>query len=215
MKKHIRNYLFLILVGGVLILLDQLTKNWIRSTLAMGDSVCLIDSLCEHVKLVHWYNTGVAFGLFQGNSTTLAIIASIVVIAIIFFYSQIPQNDWMLRLALTFEMGGAIGNLIDRIRIGHVTDFVAVGNFPVFNVADACINIGVAFMVLSIIIEEVDKRKHRNQELLPEAGGLESEIEIEVAENNILNEQDCTEPIAETPLADEEIKNTTESKVNE
>jgi len=215
MKKHIRNYLFLILVGGVLILLDQLTKNWIRTNLAMGDSICFIDSLCEHVKLVHWYNTGVAFGLFQGNSTTLAIIASIVVTAIIFFYSQIPENDWMLRLALTFEMGGAIGNLVDRIRIGHVTDFVAVGNFPVFNVADACINIGVAFMVLSIIIEEVDKRKHRNQEALPESDVPEPEIEIEITEHGTLDVQDPMKLIMDDPIENEEIRNTSESKVNE
>ncbi len=119
----------------------------------MGDGICPIPGLCEQVRIVHWYNTGVAFGLFQGNSPLFAIIISLVIIAITVFYSQVPANDWFLKLALAFEMGGATGNLIDRVSIGHVTDFVAIGKFPVFNVADACINIGVAFMFISLILK--------------------------------------------------------------
>lgn len=162
MKKHLKNYLFFFLVAGLIILLDQVTKELVRNNIVLGNSICAIKGLCEQVRIVHWYNTGVAFGLFQGNSLIFAVLISLVIVLITFFYSQIPDNDWFLKLALAFEMGGAAGNLIDRVTIGHVTDFVAVGNFPVFNVADACINIGVAFMFISILLEERRNRLNIN-----------------------------------------------------
>lgn len=161
MKKQIRNYLFLFIIAGLIVLVDQLSKEWIRSTLTMGETYCFIDNLCNQVRFVHWYNTGVAFGLFQGNGTLFKITSTIIAIAIIGFYSQIPTKDWLLRLALAFETGGAIGNLVDRYTIGHVTDFISVGDFAVFNVADACINIGVAFMLLSVLQEEISVRKQK------------------------------------------------------
>ncbi|NSW53587.1 MAG: signal peptidase II [Anaerolineae bacterium] len=158
MKKLLRSYLYLIAITLLLIALDQYTKFLVTSNLALGESYCLIDSLCPTFQIVHWYNTGVAFGLFQGNSAFFVVVNSIVVVAILIFYSAIPQRDWLLKLALIFETGGAIGNLIDRIRLGHVTDFFAVGSFPVFNIADACINIGVALMLLSVFLEDRKRR---------------------------------------------------------
>ena len=168
--------MFLFVVAGILVALDQITKTWIRSNLGMGETYCFIDSICEHVRFVHWFNTGVAFGMFQGNGTLFKITSTIIALAIIAFYSQIPEKDWLLRLALAFETGGAIGNLVDRYMIGHVTDFISVGNFAVFNIADACINIGVAFMLLSVLLEEIRLRKEKK---------LEAEIETEESAEEI------------------------------
>ncbi|MCD6475192.1 MAG: signal peptidase II [Anaerolineaceae bacterium] len=169
MKKNIKHYLFYFLVAGLIILLDQVTKELVRNNIVLGDSICAINGLCEYVRIVHWYNTGVAFGLFQGNSTIFAILISLVIVLITVFYSQLPRNDWFLKLALAFEMGGAAGNLIDRVQIGHVTDFMAVGDFAVFNVADACINIGVAFMFISILLEERRNRLKKKEDILEDA----------------------------------------------
>ena len=172
MKKLIRNYLFLILIAGFLILIDQLSKTWVRNNITLGQTYCFIENICEQVRFVHWYNTGVAFGLFQGNGTFFMVTSTLIAIAIIIFYAQVPTEDWLLRLALAFETGGAIGNLIDRYTIGHVTDFVSVGNFAVFNVADACINIGVAVMLLSVLLDEIKRRKSTDQEDIPSANEL-------------------------------------------
>jgi len=166
LKKFWQKYALLIIVTAVIILIDQATKLWIRNNLALGETHCLIDGICEQVRFLHWYNTGIAFGLFQGNSLLFSVTSIIIVVIIFVFYIQIPQQEWLLRLALAFETGGALGNFIDRITLGHVTDFVAVGKFPIFNVADASINIGVALMLLSIVLEEIkDRRKKKAKEL--------------------------------------------------
>ena len=161
MKRQLRNYFFLIIIAGLIILADQASKNWVRENLAMGETYCVIDSVCEKARFVHWYNTGVAFGMFQGNSNLFKVTSSIIALAIIAFYSQIPDEEWLLRLALAFEVGGAVGNLIDRFMIGHVTDFVAVGNFAVFNIADAAINVGIAFMLLSLLLDYLKEQKEK------------------------------------------------------
>jgi len=73
---------------------------------------------------------------------------------ILIFYSRLAGENWWLRSAIGLELGGAIGNLIDRVKIGHVTDFISVGNFAVFNIADASITVGVAVMLIALWQEE-------------------------------------------------------------
>ncbi|MEE4194168.1 MAG: signal peptidase II [Anaerolineae bacterium] len=181
MKKQIRNYLFLIIIAGLIIFLDQWSKDWVRENLAMGETYCVIDSICDEARFVHWFNTGVAFGLFQGNGDLFKITSSIIVLVIIAFYSQIPDKEWLLRLALAFEVGGAIGNLVDRFAIGHVTDFIAVGNFAVFNLADASINIGIAFMLLSLLLDYLKEQKEKqNPQTVTNESNAGSNAEVEM-----------------------------------
>lgn len=166
MKKLIRTYLFLALVSGTIIFFDQLTKTWIRQTLLLGESFAPIAWLDPPLRIVHWYNTGVALGLFQDAGTILAILAFLVSLGIIYYYPRVPAADWTLRLAMALQLGGAVGNLIDRITIGHVTDFIAVGNFPVFNVADSSITVGVFVLILGVWLQEKREKaeRQRNQE---------------------------------------------------
>jgi signal peptidase II len=185
LKKLLRNYLFLFAIAGIIILLDQLSKEWIENTLAMGETYCVIDSICQHVRFVHWYNTGVAFGMFQGNGDLFKITSTIIAAAIILIYAKVPDRDWLLRLALAFETGGAIGNLIDRYTIGHVTDFIAVGNFAVFNIADASINIGVAIMLLSLLLDYLQERKEK--QISEEDTAVESSFAEQEENSNELN----------------------------
>ena len=97
--------------------------------------------------------------MFKDASMVLTVLAFVVIGAILFYYPQVEKDDWLLRLALSLQLGGALGNLVDRLTIGHVTDFISVGNFPVFNVADASITIGAVLLFLDVWLRERAEKK--------------------------------------------------------
>ncbi len=168
MKKLLRTYSLLIIVAIIIISLDQYTKYLVRQNLDLWTETWVPwDWMLPYMRIVHVPNTGVAFGMFQGFGDIFSIIAVIVVLIIIFYFPRVPESDWSLRLAMSLQLSGAIGNLIDRLVIGHVTDFVSVGNFPVWNIADASITIGVVVLVLGVwITESQEKKKQKsNQDL--------------------------------------------------
>jgi signal peptidase II len=175
LNRILRNYRLLALVSGVIIILDQLSKTWIRSNFALGESWAPVEALDPFFRIVHWYNTGVAFGMFQGMNTLFIILAIIVMSVIVFYFPRVPRQDGMLRLALCLQFGGAAGNAIDRITIGHVTDFVAVGNFPVFNVADASITMGVVVLLIGVWLQ--DRRDRKEAQL---SGQVEEDEEQQI-----------------------------------
>ena len=161
-----RDYLILSGVAGVIVALDQWTKYLVRSRLAVGEIWAPIPALSPYVRIVHWNNTGAAFGLFPSGGLAFTLVAIVVSLAIVYYFPRVPGGQSLLRFALALQLGGAIGNLIDRLLLGTVTDFVSVGTFPVFNVADSCISIGVALLVAAMWVEE---RRHRAT--LPEEPG--------------------------------------------
>ncbi len=152
--KILRKYVSLFLVAGSVILLDQLSKYLVRTRIDFGGFWAPWPWLIPYTRIVHWNNTGAAFGMFQGFNDVFQILAIIVAIAILYYYPQVPKQDWPLRLAMGLQLGGALGNLIDRLKFGTVTDFISVGNFAVFNVADASITIGVVIMVAWMWMKE-------------------------------------------------------------
>ncbi|MFN3307885.1 MAG: signal peptidase II, partial [Anaerolineales bacterium] len=97
---------------------------------------------------------GAAFGILQGFGGIFMVLAIVVALMIFVYFPQVPRRDWSLRLALGLQLGGALGNLIDRLRQGYVTDFISVGTFPVFNIADSSISIGVAVLALGIWLKD-------------------------------------------------------------
>jgi signal peptidase II len=159
LKKTIKSYLILLPISTLIVALDQWTKSIIRSSLAFGEMWVPRDWLAPYARIVHWYNTGVAFGMFQDRNLIFAMLSLIVSAALIIFYPKITQKDWFLRIAIGMQVGGSIGNLIDRLTIGHVTDFISVGNFPVFNIADASITVGVGVMLIGLWLEERNEKK--------------------------------------------------------
>jgi signal peptidase II len=165
LKKYWKDYFFLLIFAGIIIGLDQWTKSIVRANLAIGSIWSPWDWLMPYARIVHWYNTGVAFGLFQSQGLLFTVLAVIVVAAIIYYYPRVERQDWPLRLAMVLQLGGALGNLIDRLTIGHVTDFISVGNFPVFNVADASISIGVAVLLLGIWLQETREKRAKATQL--------------------------------------------------
>ena len=156
-----KSYSVLIPTAGVLIALDQWTKAIVRQNLALGEMWMPLEWLSPYARIVHWYNTGVAFGMFQDKNLLFSILALAISVFLIIFYPKLTEDDWFLRIALGMQLGGSLGNLIDRITIGHVTDFVSVGNFPVFNIADASISIGVAVMILGLWVEEKKEKQKK------------------------------------------------------
>jgi signal peptidase II len=97
--------------------------------------------------------------MFQNFGDVFMILAIAVSIAILFYFPQVPRGEWPLRLAMGLQLGGAVGNLIDRLVQGHVTDFVSVLNFAVFNVADASISTGVAVLLIGVWVREQMQKK--------------------------------------------------------
>lgn len=158
MKGFIRSYRLLFALSGIVIVLDQLTKYWVRTNIPVEGIWSPWPWLTPYARLVHWYNTGVVFGLFQGKGDIFAVLALIVSVVIIYYFPKISSQDWALRIALGLQLGGAIGNLIDRIALGHVTDFISIWTFAVFNIADASITLGVIVLIAGVIVEE---RRHR------------------------------------------------------
>ena len=162
MKKVFEKYGLLILIVGVLVTLDQWTKWLVRANIPLGGSWLpeSLDWLSPYARIVHWYNTGAAFGMFQGGSMVFTVLAFIVIGAIIYYFPQVEKSDWTLRIAMSMQLAGASGNLIDRLtQEGRVTDFVSVGNFPVFNVADSSITVGTIILLIGIFLQEMKEKK--------------------------------------------------------
>ena len=154
MKNKAKTYIELILIAGFVILADQWSKQLITKTLALGESFAPIPAIGNFFRIVHWRNTGVAFGLFQGSGWIFTIVGVGIVILIILFYKQVSDGPAAWRIALGLQLGGAIGNMIDRITRGYVVDFLWFGKFPVFNIADSAIVIGAAILIIYMWIDE-------------------------------------------------------------
>ena len=161
------DYLRLFGMAGVIIALDQWTKQLVRTNIAPSDWWLPdgLNWLMPYARIINWHNSGAAFGSFQGYSWIFSILAFGVAAMIIYYYPRVDSADWWLKLAMGMQMGGALGNVIDRLmQQGQVTDFISVGTFPVFNVADASISVGVAILLLGMWIREQKERKNAKAE---------------------------------------------------
>jgi len=142
----------LFLIALLVVAADQLSKIWIRSNLPVGQS--LFEA--GFFRLTHVHNTGAAFGLFQGQSFLLSIVA-MVGIAVFLVYALVIYRGFPLldnmpnRVALGLVLGGTVGNLIDRLRFGYVIDFIDFGLWPAFNVADSAVTVGVILFAYSLL----------------------------------------------------------------
>lgn len=159
--KYLRDYLTLFAIGGAIIILDQITKTLVRMNLALGETWSPWEWLEPFARIVNWKNTGAAFGMLPSFGDFITILAIVVAIAIVYYFPRVPREDWTMRLAMGLEFGGAVGNLFDRLTIGWVTDFVSIWRFPVFNVADLSITLGVIVLLLGVWSQE------RQKDLLP------------------------------------------------
>jgi len=131
-------------VAAASVALDQWAKTWAGSALAFHEPVRLVGDL---VRLTYTRNSGIAFGMFAGHSFPFYIFSFVASLAVIWLWARHPRLPFVRQFSLALILGGAIGNLIDRVRFGEVTDFILLAwrghEFPVFNVADVCVTFGV------------------------------------------------------------------------
>lgn len=153
-------------LAGVVIALDQWTKWWVRANIPFQQSWLpdFLSWLSPYARIVHWSNSGAAFGSFQNGNSVFTVLAIIVIGAIIYYYPRVEASDWTLRLAMGLQLGGAAGNLIDRLMAGRVTDFISIGNFAVFNLADSAISVGVVVLVLGVWLKERNAGDHSKED---------------------------------------------------
>ncbi len=149
--KSLKFMHFIFILSAVIVLfLDQLTKYWIKATIPVSSSMEVIP---RFLYITHVRNPGAAFGLFQDGTTILAIISFVAVFLIVFIKFLLRIKSYFFNISLGLIMGGALGNLIDRLVLGEVTDFIHFLYWPVFNIADSSIVIGFGIAILLLFKE--------------------------------------------------------------
>jgi signal peptidase II len=145
-----RNVVFF-LTALLIVVADQLSKAWIRS---YTEEQMIFEA--GFFRIIHSQNTGAAFGLFQGQNLPLTIIGLVGVAVLLLYavllYRRFPfLHNWLAWVGLGLVLGGTVGNLIDRLRLGYVTDFIDFGFWPAFNLADSAIVVGIVMFAYSLL----------------------------------------------------------------
>jgi signal peptidase II len=156
-----KKYTILVLIAGSTVLLDQVTKEIVRHAFSLHETLQVIPGF---FAFTHIRNTGGAFGLLAGEATQgrtlFFLVVYVLALGIIFwFYARTaPDNPWV-NAALAMILGGALGNLIDRLRFGHVVDFldfhIGTVHWPAFNVADSAISVGVGILCFFVLSRRI------------------------------------------------------------
>lgn len=149
-------WLALLAVAAAAIVADQLTKQVIARTLGVGESVDILGPFSIH----HVENSGIAFGLFSSRTTFVIAVTAVAVGWMTWFFARSGRRHPVLPVALGFVLGGSIANLIDRVRLGHVTDFLDLEAWPAFNLADTFIVVGVAVLFGALVLADRSRRPH-------------------------------------------------------
>lgn len=138
-------------VAVLTLVIDRISKWVVMASLRPGESWNPVAALERWVSLTYVTNTGAAFGLFPDHGVIFMVIAVVVIAAIIFYYRYLPGDQWLVQISLGLQLGGALGNLVDRLRYGHVIDFIDFKVWPVFNVADSSLFIGVVILAFYLL----------------------------------------------------------------
>ena len=126
---------------------DQVTKHLVSSRLALGDAVDIVGPFSIH----HVQNSGIAFGLFSNSTAIVILLTAVAVSWMLWFFARSGARHPVLPAALGLLIGGSVSNLVDRVRLGHVTDFLDLRYWPAFNLADTFIVVGVAILLLALV----------------------------------------------------------------
>lgn len=145
-----RRYVLLLLGAAAVVALDQGVKALVSVHLQGQPPVKLFGGA---VLLDYTRNSGAAFGMFRADGLVFEVVAAAVSAAILAFYPRIDGRAYLLRTGLILVLGGAVGNLLDRVRLGYVVDFIDLRWWPVFNLADSAIVVGVTLLVLRSLVD--------------------------------------------------------------
>lgn len=154
-QRTVRNLAIVGFVIAAVLIADQVTKSLIHDRLGPGGDLIEIRVIPHVLRLIYVENTGAAFGIFQGRSPILTILAmGVIVFLVVYFRQAIARSIW-LSVALGLQLGGALGNVVDRFRHGFVIDFINVPRWPTFNVADSAITVGVIMLGLYLLTRDI------------------------------------------------------------
>ncbi|MCP4542829.1 MAG: signal peptidase II [Chloroflexi bacterium] len=175
MKLFKQNRLIFPVVAALVVLVDQFSKYLVMTSLEVGQSWDITSWLTPFFRITHVTNTGVAFGLFPGVGASFAIVPAIVSVTILIYSLSLPAEEWLMRMVLAFPLGGAIGNLVDRLRLGFVVDFIDLSfwplhQWPIFNLADSSIVAGVVVLSLLTLWEERREQSEQGNQRIAESG---------------------------------------------
>jgi signal peptidase II len=129
---------------------DQLTKSIVRGRLDLNDEVHVVGPFSIH----HVTNSGIAFGLFASATSIVILLTGFAVAWMLYFFARSGSRHPVLPVALGLVIGGSVSNLLDRVRLGHVTDFLDFRYWPAFNLADTFIVVGVAALLLALVVSD-------------------------------------------------------------
>lgn len=172
--KNKWGHLVLPLTATLVLMADQASKYIIVNSLERYQEWAPIPSLQWFFAITHTTNTGAAFGLFPNSGALFVVIAVVVVVAIFIYHRQLTTHQWLLRFSLGLQLGGAGGNLLDRLTRGCVVDFIHFKFWPVFNVADSCIVVGVALMAYFFLKEGQAEAVEQQETPAAESGEKET-----------------------------------------
>jgi signal peptidase II len=148
-----------LIVAGLVVALDQGSKYLVTQSLPVGGAWSPFPGPTPFFQIVYTYNTGATFGLFKDLGPVFIFIALAIVAALILYARRLRRDQWLMCVALGLTLGGAIGNLIDRIRLGHVIDFIDVGvgatRWYTSNLSDVSLVLGVILLGVALLLEEV------------------------------------------------------------
>jgi signal peptidase II len=154
LKRAFRGRGFLFGVATLVFLADQVSKALVLRYLAINQSWNPIPGLSSLFTITHVTNTGAAFGLFPDRGMLFVVVAVVVIAAIVAYYRYLPSDRLLVRASLGLQLGGALGNLLDRLRYGYVVDFIDFKIWPVFNLADSSIVVGVVILAFYLLREQ-------------------------------------------------------------
>jgi signal peptidase II len=148
-------WMLLALVVFAAVLADQGTKHVVSSELALDEEVHVVGPFSIH----HVQNSGIAFGLFSSATALVTVLTAIAVAWMLVFFARAGSRHPVLPAALGLLIGGSVSNLVDRVRLGHVTDFLDLRWWPAFNLADTFIVVGVAILLLALIASDREPKR--------------------------------------------------------
>jgi len=150
---------FHLITAAVIVAADFITKLLVRMNMQFGATIPIVDDVFH---ITHVGNTGAAFGIFPGSRWILIALSLIIIIGFIYVIVTRKFDDKWMRFGIAFMLGGAIGNLIDRLFIGHVVDFLdfRLINFPVFNIADIFVTVGAGMVIVYTVLTTIREAKN-------------------------------------------------------
>jgi len=150
------------IIGVLLVIIaDQVSKIWVASNMKLGESIPIINRIF-HITYIQ--NPGSAFGLLRFSNKTFIIIGLIIILVGIFLLFRLAKDNKLVFYSFILLLGGSLGNLIDRFRIGSVIDFLDFRIWPIFNIADSSLNIGIFLLIIHFLFQQKDDQDDKKLE---------------------------------------------------